>query len=176
MKICPVCNQTYTDESLNYCLNDGSTLNAAKNNADDDPPPTIFMDPPRSTNPNYTDFNSNFGQANTDFNSNFGKPNQEIYQTPYSPPVLNNAQDQTLPIISLILGVVCFVLICCYGGSVPLGIGALITGYMGMKNVDQNPQKYGGKGMAIGGMILGAIGVAAGLGYILLIILGLIAR
>lgn len=171
MKICPVCKQTYTDESLNFCLNDGATLNA-----DNDPPPTIFMDPPRSTNPNYTDFNSNFGQPNTDFNSNFGKPNQEIYQTPYSPPAVNNAQDQTLPIISLILGVVCFVLICCYGGSVPLGIGALITGYLGMKNVDQNPQKYGGKGMAIGGMILGAIGVAAGLGYILLLIFGLMAR
>lgn len=27
MKICPTCNQTYTDETLNFCLNDGGVLN-----------------------------------------------------------------------------------------------------------------------------------------------------
>ena len=171
MKICPVCSQTYTDESLNFCLNDGATLN----NANDDPPPTIFMDPPRTTNPNYTDFNTDFSQPNTEFNSNFGQPNQEIYQTPYSPPAVNNSQDQTLPIISLVLGVLGFVLVCCHGG-LPLGIAALITGYLGMRNADQNPQKYGGKGMAIGGMILGGVGLLSGVVFIILAIIGAIAN
>lgn len=171
MKICPVCKQTYTDESLNFCLNDGATLN----NANDDPPPTIFMDPPRTTNPNYTDFNTNFSQPNTEFNSNFGQPNQEIYQAPYSPPAVNHSQDQTLPIISLVLGVLGFVTFCCYG-SFPLGIAAVITGYIGMKNADQNPQKYGGKGMAIGGLILGAVGLLSGVVYIILAIIGSITR
>lgn len=170
MKICPVCNQTYTDESLNFCLNDGTNLK----DADNDPPPTIFMDPPRRTNPNYTEFGSGFSQPNTNINSGFGQPNQEIYQTPYSPPAVNNSQDQTLPIISLVLGVIGFVLICCHGG-IPLGIAALITGYLGMKNADQNPQKYGGKGMAIAGMILGAIGLVSGLVFIILGIVGSIA-
>jgi len=171
MKICPVCNQTYTDESLNFCLNDGATLK----NDDNDPPPTIFMDPPRTTNPNYTDFNTKFSQPNTEFNSNFGQPNQEIYQTPYSPPAVNHSQDQTLPIISLVLGVLGFVLVCCHGG-LPLGIAAVITGYFGMRNADQNPQKYGGKGMAIGGLILGAVGLLSGAVYIILYIIGSIAK
>lgn len=173
MKICPVCNQTYTDESLNFCLNDGTTLK----DADNDPPPTIFMDPPRSTNPNFADFNSNFGQTNTDVNSNFGQPNQEIYQTPYSPPAVNNAQEQTLPIISLVLGVLGFVSFCCLGFlAFPIGLAAIVTGYLGMKKADENPQKYGGKGMAIGGMILGAIGVVSGLVFLIFAIISAIAN
>lgn len=171
MKICPVCNQTYTDESLNYCLNDGATLN----NANDDPPPTIFMDPPRTTNPNYTDFNTDFSQPKTDFNSNFGQPNQEIYSAPYSPPAVNYSQDQTLPIVSLVLGVLGLVTICCHGG-LPLGIAAAITGYLGMRNADQNPQKYGGKGMAVGGLILGAVGLLGGVVFIILAVIGTIAK
>lgn len=173
MKICPVCNQTYTDESLNYCLNDGATLN----NADNDPPPTIFMDPPRTTNPNYQDFNTNFSQPNTGFNSNFGQPNQEIYQAPYSPPaVSNNAQDQTMPIISLVLGVFGFVSFCCLGFlAFPIGLAAVVTGYLGMKKADENPQKYGGRGMAIAGIILGAIGVVSGLVFLIIAIISAMA-
>ncbi len=160
MKICPSCNQTYTDETLYFCLNDGSSLVEKES----EPPPTVFMDPPRTTNPNYTEYNSPFGQKD-----------QQIYQAPYSPPAFNQSQDQTLPIISLVLGVMSMLIICCYGGSVPLGIGALITGYLGMRNADQNPQKYGGKGMAIGGLVMGGIGVAGGVLYVLLIILGIMA-
>ena len=161
MKTCPICNETYTDETLNFCLNDGTALREK----DDDPPPTVFMDPPRTTNPNYTEFNTPFG-----------KPNQEIYQAPYSPPAqINVSQDQTLPIISLVLGVLGFLTICCYGG-IPLGLAAVITGYLGMKNADQNPQKYGGKGMAVGGLILGAIGLVSGAVFIIFAILGGLAN
>jgi len=38
MKRCPRCSQTYTDDELNFCLNDGEFLT----NFDVDPPPTIF--------------------------------------------------------------------------------------------------------------------------------------
>ena len=94
MKICPKCNQTYTDESLNYCLNDGAELTGSS--VDNEPPPTIFMDPPRTTNPNFANYETPFG-----------KTNQEIYQAPYSPPMaVNSSTDQTLPIISLFW--VCF--------------------------------------------------------------------
>jgi hypothetical protein len=157
MKICPNCNQTYTDETLNFCLNDGAALQEKGS----EPPPTIFMDAPRKTNPNFTEYQAPFGNQD-----------QQIYQMPYSPPAAAyRSQDQTLPIISLVLGVLGFVTVCCYGG-IPLGLGAVITGYLGMKNADQNPQKYGGKGMAIGGLILGAIGLAGGLIFLIFTIIG----
>lgn len=49
MKICPKCQQTYTDENLNFCLNDGSVLNQSSGNAA--LPETVFINPP-PTNPN----------------------------------------------------------------------------------------------------------------------------
>lgn len=143
MKICPVCNQKYTDESLNFCLNDGTTLTTSG----DEPPPTVIMDAPRKTNPNFSDYQANFGN-----------PNQQIYQQPFAAPSVFQKQDQTLPVISLILGVFGLVLLCCYAGF-PLGAAAIVTGYLGMNNANKNPLQYGGKGMAIAGMILGAAGI-----------------
>lgn len=145
MKICPNCNQTYTDETLYFCLNDGTSLVEKET----EPPPTVFMDAPRTTNPNFTDYKTPFGQQD-----------QQIYQAPYSPPMVRQSQDQTLPIISLVLGILGFLTMCWCGG-IPLGIGAIITGFLGMRNADQNPQKFGGKGVAIGGLIVGAISLVS---------------
>ncbi|MFL6375029.1 MAG: hypothetical protein ACJ73D_10205 [Pyrinomonadaceae bacterium] len=46
MKVCPRCQKTYTDDNLNFCLEDGSVLNAV-NTAP--PPPTNPMAEPRPT-------------------------------------------------------------------------------------------------------------------------------
>ena len=48
MKICPTCRKTYTDDGLNFCLDDGSVLTIAT----DVPPETIMMNQPRYTDPN----------------------------------------------------------------------------------------------------------------------------
>src|SRR6267378_3902647 len=47
MKRCPNCNRTYTDEALNFCLEDGTPLvsMAAERNE------TLRYDAPRGTNP-----------------------------------------------------------------------------------------------------------------------------
>ena len=147
MKICPACQTSYKDETLNFCLNDGTTLVSY---ASDDAPPTVMMDSPRTTD--QTNW-QNFG-ANSAWNQpgNLQSPNpNQVY-----PVAGNAAQDQTLPIISIVLGVLSLLTICCYGG-IPFGLGALIVGYIGMSNVNKNPMKYTGKGIAIGGMILGGV-------------------
>ena len=46
MKICPTCRRTYEDDGLNFCLEDGSVLTFASNDA----APTVVMDHPRPTN------------------------------------------------------------------------------------------------------------------------------
>jgi Domain of unknown function (DUF4190) len=73
--------------------------------------------------------------------------------TPFQPPVAMQGQNQTLPIISLVFGILS---VCCYIGPIT-GIVALITGYLGMKNVNADPNQYGGKGLAMAGMIVGGI-------------------
>ncbi|MGI8641165.1 MAG: DUF4190 domain-containing protein [Pyrinomonadaceae bacterium] len=165
MKICPICSQTYNDNEQNYCLNDGATLTKSS----DDAPPTLFMDPPRITNQDW--------QASEPANWQNPAPvspwqNQANLQNqPFAPPMLTHGQDQTLPTVSLVLGILSFVLFCCYGGF-PLGIAALITGYLGMNNANKDSMKYGGRGMAIAGLILGAVSVVGSFIFILFIILG----
>ena len=48
MKICPSCRRTYTDQDLNFCLEDGSVLTIAGNV----PAETMIMGEPRPTQPN----------------------------------------------------------------------------------------------------------------------------
>lgn len=49
MKTCPTCHKTYHDDSLNFCLEDGSVLTLA---ATDTAAPTVMMPAPAPTNPN----------------------------------------------------------------------------------------------------------------------------
>ena len=165
MKVCPKCNQKYTDENLNFCLNDGEMLNEY-----DDAPPTIMMDAPRITN------QTNWQQAQ------YQPPSQPMSSWQQNQPATaqNQAfgvmrpsfsQDQTLPTVSLILGVMSLLMVCCYGG-IWLGLPALIVGYLGMKNADNEPSKYGGRGMAIAGMVIGIITFLMSIGFVILGIAG----
>lgn len=72
MKICPTCNQTYSDQSLNFCLADGAVLNVV--NDDNMSQPTVFMGqtPITNQNPNIvnpTVANPTFVQSNTQPNA-----------------------------------------------------------------------------------------------------------
>jgi len=63
MKICPSCRKTYTDDGLNFCLEDGSVLTLAN----DVPPETVMMNKPRFTDPN-----PGVGANQPGFQSSFG--------------------------------------------------------------------------------------------------------
>ena len=158
MKICTICNQTYRDDEQNYCLNDGSVLNKLN----DDAPPTVFVEPPRITN---------------EMNWQSSAPvspwqNQPMQQ---NQPLANSAfvqgKNQTLATVSLVLGILSVVLFCCYGG-LPLGIGAMITGYLGYNNANTNPMQFGGRGLALAGMIMGVMSLAGSLIGLMFLILG----
>ena len=47
MKVCPRCQKTYTDDNLNFCLEDGSVLQQAAA-----PPPTVQMSAPQVSHAN----------------------------------------------------------------------------------------------------------------------------
>lgn len=162
MKICSVCNQTYANEDQNYCLNDGSVLNRL----DADEAPTIFMEPPRVTEQNNWQHTAPVSPWQ----------NQPVQSNqPFINPALVQGKNQTLPTVSIVLGVLSLVLICCYGGF-PFGIGAIVTGFIGMKNSNQDPAQYGGRGLAIAGLVLGSISLLCSILFLFLGIIGSIFR
>lgn len=154
MKKCLKCGEAYSDDSLNFCLNDGELLvdsrgfESSSTRYADDSPPTIMMNQPRVTNP------IDWPQS-----SPVQWQNQSPAQVPlqqYSLANQGRTQNTTLPTISLILGIVSCFLVCCAGG-VWLGIPAAIVGFLALRNIEGNPVLYGGRGMAIGGMVIGII-------------------
>ena len=161
MKTCSICNQIYNDENLNFCLNDGGVLIEAK----DDAPPTIQMNQVRTTQPNWSPNEPSSPWGSQPLQAQ--PPNQPFYPMAAMPPP--TSQNQVLPTVSLVLGILSVFLFCCYGGF-PFGIAALITGWLGYQNTNTDPQQYGGRGLAIAGMVMGIIGF---LGTIILVILGI---
>ncbi len=52
MKICPKCGKTYTDASLNFCLDDGTVLTQDQSGFDSGLPETVMINQPRQTQSN----------------------------------------------------------------------------------------------------------------------------
>jgi hypothetical protein len=121
-----------------------------------EPPPTIFMAAPRTTNPNWQQTNQQNWQQNQPIQT-WQNPQMSEHSQYSSPMMQSVGRNQNLPLISLILGVTSFSGLCCSFLGIPLSLGAIITGYIGMTNANNNPTEYGGKGLAIGGLITGAI-------------------
>jgi hypothetical protein len=83
------------------------------------------------------------------------------------PPAYPIRPQQSLAVTSLILGVASVTLgLCCYFGILTAPI-ALVLGIVSLVQIKNDPTKYGGKGMAIGGIITGGLYF----GILLLIIL-----
>lgn len=139
-----------------------------------------FSDAPRT--PTFQEPDPQFGQqpfGNTPSDwspppapaANWG--NQGLGQnTPFTPPPPiggSGGQNQTLAIVSLICGILG---LCC-GILGPVG---LITGYIAYNNANKNPMMYGGKGLALGGMITGGISTLLMILWIILNFLGVVFR
>lgn len=174
MKRCLKCGRVYADADLNFCLDDGELLireypDASAGSLYDEPPtaifaepPTILSDPTRRTSP-----------------SGWPEPTRSQTNPLYSAPPLmsapvmqHRAPDQTMATVSLVLGVLSIVLVCCYGG-LWLGAPAAIVGYFALKRVASDPINYGGKSMANAGLVLGIISFVL---TFLIFIAGLLAR
>jgi hypothetical protein len=73
-------------------------------------------------------------------------------------------QNKTLALISLIVGVLS--MLCC-AWFVP-GLVAVVLGFMAKSKADSNPGEYGGRGLALGGIITGAISLVLGVIVVIL--------
>ncbi|MBX7265296.1 DUF4190 domain-containing protein [Micromonospora sp. Llam7] len=112
--------------------------------------------------------------------STSGQPYGQSYPDPYGPPqpyggtpMYPNAgftampgQQNTLGLVAMIIGIASIPLSCCYLG-VPLGLAALVTGWLGKQKADQG--RAGNSGQALAGLVCGAVGLLLGLVHIVLL-------
>ncbi len=163
MKHCPKCGKQYGEADINFCLDDGELLMRADytSSAYDDSPPTVMMNEPRGTNPS--------GWPAGEQNRQWPPPMQSARGPNFGMVGFGAQRDQSIPTVSLVLGIASLVMICCYGG-IWLGIPAVILGFIGVRNANSNPEKYTGSGMAVAGIILGIITAAIAVIQVLFII------
>jgi len=156
MKRCPTCNQVFTDEWLTFCTQDGTALVAAD---------TSVIEPPVTlVNPSMPPSVSPLEQPTMDMPGKSAPP-PALYSPPQTPqagfkpapsayPV---SQEKNMALLSMILGIVSVTLgFCCYFGvlTAPIAIG---LGVYALSLIKKDPTKYGGKGMALAGIITGAL-------------------
>ncbi|HVE57520.1 MAG TPA: DUF4190 domain-containing protein [Pyrinomonadaceae bacterium] len=107
--------------------------------------------------------------------------------TPFQPPVVKSGQSQGLAIASIACGgvslvmlvglIIPFVNLVCGIVSPGLGLAAIITGFLARSRAKQNPDQYGGSGLALGGIITGALSILAVVGlFALAILFGVLSR
>jgi len=71
-------------------------------------------------------------------------------------------------VTSLVLGILSLVLGFTVIGSIILGIIAIVLGNKARKQIKAEPERYEGEGMAIAGIVLGAIGLASGAMFVII--------
>lgn len=167
MKVCPRCGSSYSDPSINFCLNDGELLRQLSGEDDDtvlraaplsfsaEPPPTQVLNDPRMTR------ESNWPTHPIQYQSPFpaaGEP--ALYPTAVSP-------NQTLPIVSFSLGITSIVIgWCCSLGLLTAPV-SIVLGVIALSQIKANPEAYSGRPLAIAGIALSSIFFAL---YVILIL------
>ncbi len=154
MKQCPRCKQTYSDDQLNFCLEDGELLTGFAQEPPparyrDDSPPTLLMNEPRVTNP------TNWPTPQQSAPPAQWQASSPVHFQSQGQPMVVAMQSQGLAITSLCLGIASVTIgFCCYLG-VLLSPAAMITGFIYLSQNRSDPVRYPGRGLAIGGIATG---------------------
>lgn len=158
MKRCPKCNRTFDDDWLSFCTEDGTTLVESQSaQLPSEPPPTVWIPPAMDTNP--------AGDKPFDFPGSYNPPSgwqpppppaASVWQPPPPPIAYQPPTQQGFAIASLVVGLVSITVGWCYLALVsgPVAIG---LGLAALSQIRKDPDRYGGKPMAIIGIVTGAV-------------------
>ena len=166
MKRCPRCNRIYSEDDLNFCLDDGELLQTYVDEQPTRPlrnaaePPTIMMDPPRATDPVGWGPSQPIGQWQGQTNA-FPQTQRQFYP-------MRASQNQTLAILSLCFGAASLVLGWCCSTGLLMGPAGIVLGIISLTQIKKDPQQYGGRGLAYGGIATGSLFLAFYLIFILI--------
>jgi len=151
VKRCPSCNQTFDEEWLSFCTQDGTTL-IEDAGAQSGPPPTILATPPAVPKPE---------QANVNFSpGGYGAPVRQeadpLAWKPPPPPTYVQPQNKSLAVASMVLGIISITVGWFCLGPIP-AIAGIILGIVALSQMKKNPDHFGGKPFAWTGIITGGL-------------------
>lgn len=153
MKRCPTCNQTFDEEWLSFCTQDGTTL-IEDSAASSGPPPTILATPSSA---------SGAGPANANFSpggsgaplAQYGQPSSQPAWTPPPPPSIQS-QNKSLAVASMVLGIISITVGWFCLGPIP-AIAGIILGIVALSQIKKKPDYFGGQPFAWTGIITGGL-------------------
>lgn len=161
MKRCPTCNQTFDEDWLSFCTNDGTAL--IEDSAKTDLAATMMSpSPPQSSNPaEPANWNSPSGWSTPLAGVAPGQfpqsqPAQPVWQPP-PPPAYATGPTQGSAVASLVTGIFSITIgLCCYLGVIsgPVAIG---LGIYSLNQIKNDPEKFTGRPLAIAGIVMGSL-------------------
>ena len=170
MKYCPQCKRQFSEAWLSFCSDDGTPLVQEMTPAADPNWDPQIREPKVQT---LDEEKTQWLPREPPVAGGWIAPDERPPMSPgaWSPPPppmaipRTPAPNQQLAAASMIVGLAGILLSWCFG-PVP-GVVALVLGLVALSQIKKSPEKYGGRGMAIAGIVIGALTVAF---YILLII------
>lgn len=157
MKRCPTCHQTFDEEWLSFCTQDGTTL-VDDSMASNAPPPTV-LSPPQAdapaAQPTWVT-----PSADLPLPSPQEQPSPSaapIWQPP-PPPAYVQPENRSLAIAAMVVGIISVTVGWLCLGPIP-GIAAIIMGGVALSQIKKTPDRVGGKPMAVVGVVTGSVTV-----------------
>ena len=161
MKRCPTCNQTFDEDWLSFCTNDGTSLiedsaagsDLAKTMMSPAPPPPSNPAEPANWNPPSGWITPSGGVGAGQFPQ--PQPAPSAWQPP-PPPAYAAGPTQGLAVAAMVLGIFTVTIGWCYLGIItgPIAIGLGIYSLIQIKNY---PDKFTGRPLAIAGIVMGTV-------------------
>ena len=160
MKRCPTCNREFTDEWLTFCTQDGTSLVEVQSVAPE-PPPTFAYPPIPPTVARSEEPTLDYPDAYTPPPvPAMARPTSPQGWQPPPPPFVPAQQQQTMAAVSLALGIISITIGWCCSFGILTAPVAIALGIAALVQIKNNPSRYAGKGMAIGGIATGGVYIA----------------
>jgi hypothetical protein len=155
VKRCPTCNQTFEDEWLSFCTQDGTTLiDSAPLSSE--PPLTIkastSVEAPSPNDQATWNLPSGSGSGGQVFEP---KPVKPAWQPP-PPPAYTLPPNKGLSVAAMILGIISVTVGWMCFGPIP-AIAAIILGAVALSQIKKSPERVTGKQFAWVGVITGSL-------------------
>ena len=158
MKRCPTCNQTFEEEWLSFCTQDGTTLIDSAPLSSETPPTIKASTPTEASNPNEQatwNLPSGSGSGGQIFEPQPVQPVKPIWQPP-PPPAYSVPPNKSLSVASMILGIISVTIGWMCFGPIP-AIAAIILGAVSLSQIKKDPERVTGKQFAWVGIITGGL-------------------